>query len=76
MSTAIRESSVSYATCVFTSKIILDIFSLMPYHYIAERHGLRSSLATTKGPTCQQGDISEDSENTIPVLELDKLPEV
>ncbi|RLN13366.1 hypothetical protein C2845_PM09G00830 [Panicum miliaceum] len=40
-----------------------------------ERHGLRVSLATAKGPTCQHGDISEDSGNTIPVLELDKFPE-
>ena len=34
----------------------------MPYHYIAERHGLQVSLATAKGPTCQQGDILDDSE--------------
>jgi len=48
----------------------------MPYHYIAERHGLQVSLAIAKGPTCQQGDILEDSEKTIPVLELDKFPDV
>ena len=55
-------------------KIVLG--SLTPYHYIAERHGLQVSLATAKGPTCQQGDILEDSEKTIPVLELDKFPGV
>ena len=48
----------------------------MPYDYIAERHGLQVSLATAKGPTCQQSDILEDSEKTIPVLELDKFPGV
>jgi hypothetical protein len=34
------------------------------------------SLATAEVLTHQQGDVSEDSENTMPVIELDKFPEV
>ncbi|CAL5012658.1 unnamed protein product [Urochloa decumbens] len=40
-----------------------------------KRHKLRVSLATAKGPTHQQGGVSEDSQNTVPVIELDKFPE-
>ncbi|XP_062193639.1 uncharacterized protein LOC133897084 [Phragmites australis] len=37
-------------------------------------NGPRVLLTTTKAP-CQQGEASEDAQNTMPVLELDKLPE-
>ncbi|KAL6647443.1 hypothetical protein ACP70R_014880 [Stipagrostis hirtigluma subsp. patula] len=37
--------------------------------------GSRFSLATTGGPPCQQGGISESAQITMPVFELDKLPE-
>ncbi|KAL6646032.1 hypothetical protein ACP70R_017640 [Stipagrostis hirtigluma subsp. patula] len=36
---------------------------------------MRFSLATTGGPPCQQGGISERAQITMPVFELDKLPE-
>uniref|UniRef100_A0A0A8ZF11 Uncharacterized protein n=1 Tax=Arundo donax TaxID=35708 RepID=A0A0A8ZF11_ARUDO len=37
--------------------------------------GSRDSLPTTEGLPCQQGDISEGAQITMPVLQLDKLPE-
>ncbi|CAN6191934.1 unnamed protein product [Urochloa humidicola] len=40
-----------------------------------KRHKLRVSLATAKSPTHQRDDVSEDSGNTVPVIELDKFPE-
>ncbi|KAL5201443.1 hypothetical protein ABZP36_035797 [Zizania latifolia] len=38
-------------------------------------HGSTVSIATTEGPSCQQGDMSECAQNTMPKFELDKLPD-
>lgn len=45
-------------------------------HSTAEYDGSRVSLVTIMAPLCQQGGILDVAENDVPVLELDKFPEV
>ena len=63
---------------VIWAKLTPNLGYLFTYvcHSIAEQHGLPVSLSTSTGLSCQQGGISDDSKNYIPVLELGKLPEV